>query len=392
MPRKLHLLNPIPSSPGGLSGGTVIRPHDPAGAPLAQFDPIKPDITPESVEEIEENLKASRSKNTRRAYKAAMKKLVGWVHEHHPEVVRDGIDDPLMAILPLHVGTLIDFVSCVSVPFTDVAGEARERPAATATVATYVSAIRAAHRQLGLADPSTDPVFEETWRGIRRRRGMRQHAKTALRWELLKQLADVADVAAAAGVRPWSDPRILARDRALLLVGFAGAFRRSELVGLERDDVRLPLGPNDSLILTLRSSKTSDEPTEVEIPRRPDHYCPVAALLAWLDVIVEVEAAPASCPPLWLGFQGQRAFTMGLHASSVSMIVKRLARQAGLTPVQVAELASHSLRSGAATSAAEAKVSMLEIKDLGRWRSMDTVDRYVQRRHLRHDHPFARLK
>jgi integrase len=359
-------------------------------------EPLVPDLHDEARDEVTANLEAAYADATRRTYAAAVRKLVDWVRQHHPEVVRHDVDDPLLAILPLHVVTLVDFITRVEVPYWDEDKRVHTRLASAGTIGTYVSAIRSAHRQLGLADPSAHPLFEQTWRGIRRRRGLNHEAKRAARWGLLKQLVDVADQAAAQGVRPWSDPRLLARDRALLLVGFAGAFRRSELVSYRRGDVQLPLDDEDSVILRLRRSKTSDEPMDVEIPRRGDAYCPVRALTTWLDFADRLElpgvAQEPGNRPLWFGFQGQKPFPSGLSGSSVSRVVKRLARQAGLDDNIVAELASHSLRSGAATSAAEAEVRIEEIKDLGRWRSLETVDRYIQRRQRKKDHPMARLK
>ncbi len=393
MPRKVPTLQDEEGARRGAFGGTpILRP---AAASATGLPPLIPTITQEAVAEVEANLRAAKSANTRRVYAAAMRKLVDWIGNHHPEVVRPD-REPLEAVLPLHVATLIDFISHVEVSHTDAAGLRGMRPASVGTLATYVAAIRAAHRQLGMPDPTADPVFDESWAGIRHRRGLRQHGKRALRWDLLKRLVDAAGQAAAMGIKPWSDHRILARDRALLLVGFSGAFRRSELVGLRRDDVRLPLGGQDSLILILRTSKTSDEPCEVEIPRRGDLYCPVRAFLGWLDVIADHGSTdlPVDAPsrPLWFGFRSGRALPDGLKAGSVPIIIKRLASQAGLRPEEVAELSSHSLRSGAATSAAEAKVEAREIRSLGRWASYSTVDRYIQTRQRGGDHPIARLE
>ena len=389
-PRHLSDAHAGPLEPA--SGGPIGLPARPE---VIDVHPLPPEVGREAVAEIEANLQAAKSPNTRRAYRAAMNKLVGWVQGHHPEVVRPGIEDPLLSILPLHVATAVDFVSRVEIAFKGETGTLQTRLASTGAVAVYVSAIRAAHRQLRLPDPTADPVFEQAWAGIRRRRGTHQHGKRALRWKLLKRLVDAADDAGALGVKPWSDPRILARDRALLLVGFAGAFRRSELVSFRLGDVRLPLGSDDSLILVLQSSKTSRDPTEVEIPRRSDPYCPVEALLPWLDAVAEFElpGRPSGAEaPLWYGFRSGRALRRGLSAGSVPELVKRLARQAGLRPEEVAELSSHSLRSGAATSAAEAKVEARDIKSLGRWASYSTVDRYIQSRQRGAEHPIARLK
>jgi integrase len=374
------------------SGGTPSGPAD----EQVEFEPLAPELDDEARDEVAANLRAAYSDATRATYAAAMRKLVDWVREHHPEVVRRDIEDPLLAIMPLHVVTLVDFITRVDVLYSDAEGRVRRRPASAGTIGGYISAIRSAHRHLELPDPTAHPLFEQAWRGIRRRRGLNHQAKRAARWGLIKQLVDAAGQAAPLGVRPWSDPRLLARDRALVLVGFAGAFRRSELVSFRRGDVQLPLDDVDSVILRLRRSKTSDQPADIEIPRRDDVYCPVRALLAWLDVADLLELPGVSPPPaerpLWFGFQGKRPFPTGLSGSSVSRVIKRLAVQAGLEPDLVAALASHSLRSGAATSAAEANVRIEEIKDLGRWRSLQTVDRYIQRGQRQKEHPIARLE
>ena len=390
---------------GGPSAGTPTLGGDQSG--VGTLEPLPPEIAQESVAAILENIAAARAENTRRAYRAGLRKLISWTRENHPEVVRGDVEDPVLAVLPMHPTTLAAFISEVEVPVSR--GGRRTRLASTGTLSVYISAIRLAHKQAGFPDPTQNVLFEETWGGLRNRRGVQQHSMQPLRWNTLKVLVDAAEAAASAGKRPWANPRILARDRALLLVGFAGAFRRSELVSLRQGDVTLPQDPTASIELKLRRSKTSNKPARVEIPRRTDRYCPVAALLRWIDVADALDVGEANPPPgedgddstterdgrglpLFFGFQGRRVFPKGLAASSVSKIVKRLAQEAGLAPDQIAELAAHSLRSGAATSAAEAGCGVLAIKDLGRWKSLEMVDKYVQRRQKGGDHPVATMK
>ena len=388
-----------PHTPGlslfAAAGVEVIESHDGDSAPPV---PIEPHLSSEAAEEIAKNLWAAKSPNTRRTYRAGLRTVVDWIHGHHPEAVRQGCDDPLLAIMPIHSVTLVDLISRLEVSYVDGEGKHRTRLASTSTLATYLAAVRGVHRHRGHPDPTAGPVFEEAWKGVRNRRGTDQQAKTELRWAPLKQLIDAADAAALAGVRPWRNPLIHLRDRAVLLVGFAGAFRRSELVSFREHDVRLPDGPEDSLGLVLQRSKRSSKPVEVEIPRRDDRYCPVSAFLAWRDAASELDLPSQEPPhprgaPLLLGFRGSRPMPGGLSSGSVARIVKRLAREAGFSSARISETSAHSLRSGAATSAAEIEgVSLLDIKDLGRWRSLDTVDRYVRRRRKGKDHPVARMK
>jgi len=363
---------------------------------LGDLEPLSPDLSEDAAEGIADDLRAAWSDNTRRAYGAALSKLTAWVELHHPETVRADVVDSIRRVLPLHPVTLMDFLERVSVPDRSEDGAPRTRPAATSTLALYLAAVRAAHRYLDLPDPTANSTFERFWRGLRRRRGTGQAPKRAARWPLLRLMIDAIDQAGAVAIRPWRDRRLLLRDRALLLVGFSGAFRRSELVGLRRRDVRLPAVPGESVILIVRQSKSSDEPTEVEIPSRDDKYSPADSLRLWLDVITGLEL-PHSVKtgleaPIWFGFRGPTPVPDGLSAGSVAAIVKRAASQAGLDQTQVASLSAHSLRSGAATSAAEAGESLLGIKDLGRWRGLEMVDRYVQRRQRGREHPVARME
>ena len=133
------------------------------------------------------------------------------------------------------------------------------------------------------------------------------------------------------------------RDRALLLVGFAGGFRRSELVSLNIRDLKFN---NDGLTVTLRRSKTDQEASgrKVGLPYGSSlETCPVRSLRAWLEAS-EIESGPVFRP---INRHGQIPPTR-LSDRAVALIVKRAAKAAGKDP---AEFAGHSLRSGLATAA-----------------------------------------
>ena len=160
------------------------------------------------------------------------------------------------------------------------------------------------------------------------------------------------------------------RDRALLLLGFAGAFRRSELIGLDRAAVALT---TDGLVVTLRRSKTDPEGAgrKIGIPygSHPE-TCPVRAFRAWL------EASRITAGALFRPINRHAQLgTRRLSAYAVALIVKRYATAAGLN---ASEFAGHSLRSGLATSAAQAGASERAIMNQTGHRSLNMVRRYIR--------------
>lgn len=108
---------------------------------------------------------------------------------------------------------------------------------ATATLQGHLSSISQAHQTAGCETPTSAPVVRTTWKGIRRTFGTASHGKAPAR---------------TAEVRATLDDRLIGvPDRALLLVGFAGAFRRSELVALNVDDLA---DTSDGLVVAIRGS------------------------------------------------------------------------------------------------------------------------------------------
>lgn len=158
-----------------------------------------------------------------------------------------------------------------------------------ATLHRRIAAIAFHHRQAGHELDTNDAAFRETWRGIRRTKTVAQSRKAA---------AVTAEIKAMLAHLP-NDTLAGLRDRALLLVGFAGAFRRSELVGLDLMDVRFEPG---GLRILVRSSKTDQEGAglQKEIPymAHPE-TCPVRALRDWLEAaeLTELEAVPPVFEP-----------------------------------------------------------------------------------------------
>lgn len=171
------------------------------------------------------------------------------------------------------------------------------------------------------------------------------------------------------------------RDRALLLIGFAGAFRRSELVALDLADIE---ENTEGLRITIRRGKTDQEGagTTIAIPRGV-MACPMTALHAWLD------ATGITTGPLFRPIaKGNRVKPDRLTDRSVAEIVKSHTARVGLDP---AVFAGHSLRSVFLTSAAARGASIFKMMDQSRHRSVDTLRGYVRDAELFRDHAGAGL-
>ena len=162
------------------------------------------------------------------------------------------------------------------------------------------------------------------------------------------------------------------RDRALLLLCFAGAFRRSELVALEVKDLAFEV---DGLRVTIRRSKTDQEGQghEIAIPRGK-HLRPVKAVQEWL------KASGITAGPVFrsINRHGQLG-TIALTSHAVAVLVKERAEAAGLDS---ADFSGHSLRAGFLTSAAESGADLLKMMEQSRHRRVETVRAYVRRADL----------
>jgi integrase len=229
-----------------------------------------------------------------------------------------------------------------------------------ATLSVALAAISEAHRLAGEPSPRERPEVRETWKGIRRKVGVAQKGKDPLLLDALRRAVDALPVGLAGQ-----------RDRALLLLGWAGAFRRSELVGLALADVRIvPQG----LAVALGRSKTDQEGRgrEVGILRgvHPSS-CPVRALQAWLAAS-GLQGGPLFRAIDRWGHLSKRA----ISAHHVARLVKSAAASAGLDPAQ---LSGHSLRSGFVTTAALAKKAERAIMKTTGHQSVETVRGYIRR-------------
>ena len=220
-----------------------------------------------------------------------------------------------------------------------------------------VSAIAAAHMAANLDTPTCTTAVRLCLAGIRRALGTRQEGKAP---------ALTSDVAAMLSHVPAG--LLGLRDRALLLVGFAGALRRSELAALNVED--LSFG-DDGVKILIRHSKTDQEGAgQVVGITRGSKLCPVQAIQAWFA------AAGITTGPVFRSVNRHRQVSStGITPQVVAMVVKRCAAATGL---DVRQYSGHSLRSGLVTSAVLSHVDLPSIQRQTRHKSLDMLMKYAR--------------
>ncbi|EME55760.1 phage integrase family protein, partial [Rhodococcus ruber BKS 20-38] len=270
-------------------------------------------------------------------------------------------------------------VAAYLIACADTVTEAGQRAYAPATLAHRLAAIAHHHRTAGHPAPTGDDLVKATMSGIRRDYATTGDRPRSPRAPLLT--ADVLAIVdkARADCRGWAEEVVERRDTAILLLGFAGAFRRSELVALTCSDVALHR--LDGLHIRLRKSKTDQEGrgTVRALPFTASHTsCPPCAWLRWAQIVAAFDTAgrpavirllrsaepfdahvcrgtrPRTVPvsPLLRAIRrnGNLSDT-ALSGAAVHAAIRRRAARAGYDPEIVKQLGGHSLRAGFVTQA-----------------------------------------
>src|SRR5262245_34070285 len=274
-------------------------------------------------------VRASLADNTRRAYLSDLAHFESW-GGHIPASA-----ETVASYLAAHANTL-----------------------RMATLVRRIASISKAHQARGAPNPTRSELVRTTLRGIKRaRRCAQRQAKPLLREELLLVVDAMGD-----------GPKDI-RDRALLLIGFAGALRRSELVSLDVADIEYV---RRGITLHLRHSKTDQDGRgdKIAIPHGRSRWCPVLALDAWLTISGITEGTIFRPIDRHGHIEGSR-----LSGEAVSIVVRARVTAAGLDPTGYS---GHSLRAGFATSAAQAGIQAWRIKAQTRHTSDVMLARYVR--------------
>jgi integrase len=311
----IHLSQPITSHFDCADDGTPL-------SPLNCTDP-----------KILEFLQAATASSTRRAYQSDLRHFLA-----------HGGTIPAMAEQIARY--LVDHAAILSV----------------ATLARRLVSIRATHVIRGLPDPTRSELVRLIFRGIRRKHGEPQRRVSALTH------SDLSAIITSLGQSPKD-----LRDAAILLVGFASAFRRSELAAMEYQQIEIG---EHGAVIQIRRSKTDQEGhgRTIRIARTPGALCPVAALQRWL-LKAGITKGPVFRPLMKSGKLREGRISPGVIASIVKQHISRIGRDPS-------SYSGHSLRAGFATEAARLGVSKWKIKAQTGHLSDSALDRYIRQGEL----------
>ncbi|UPK66550.1 integrase (plasmid) [Rhodococcus pyridinivorans] len=322
-----------------------------------------PDISEATAARIAASVSSARAPGTLATYASAWRRFTTWcTTEGH-------------TALPAHPITVAAYL----VAAADTLAEDGTRAYAPATLARWVAAIAHHHRQAGQPSPTGNELVRQTLSGIRRDYATAGDRPRVPRAPLLT--ADVLAIVerARTSCEGWADEVLERRDAAILLLGYAGAFRRSELVALSCGDITLHR--LDGVHVRLRKSKTDQEGrgTIRALPFTHSHTsCPPCAWMRWAQVVAAFDTGgrPAvirllrsaepfeghvcrgmrprmvSDSPLLRSIRknGNLSDT-ALSGAAVHKAIRRRAELTGYDPELVAQLGGHSLRAGFVTQA-----------------------------------------
>ena len=298
------------------------------------------------------NLKNSKSVNTIRAYKADFK-------DFSALCVKNGLSS--MPTEPKILSLYLTHLSASS---------------KFSTLKRRIASISVIHKMKGHYLDTKHPIIMENLHGIKRVKGSHQKAKKPILINELKLIINVIDqYINYCGLPEFEDSKHIRnkiRDKAIILVGFSGGFRRSELVNIDYDDIEFV---SEGVKIFIKRSKT-DQPGEGMIKAIPyfdnKSFCPVLALKHWID-----------------NSQIKSGKLFDISDKSVALIIKKYASLAGLDPNKYG---GHSLRSGFATSAAESGAEERNIMAMTGHKTTQMVRRYIQEANLFKNNALNKIK
>ena len=287
------------------------------------------------------NLKNSKSSNTLRAYSSDYRDFSAFCTKNNFSALPT--DPKVLALYLTHLSQTSKF----------------------STLKRRIASISVVHKLKGHYIDTKHPLIIENLLGIKRKNGSHQKAKKPILINDLKEIIKVINEDKIKEIRKI-------RDKALILVGFAGGFRRSELVDIEHSDVEFV---REGVKIFVKRSKTdqSGEGMTKAIPSfTTTVYCPVIHLERWM-----------------MSKENKRGKVFPLSDKSVALIIKKYANLAGLDGEKYA---GHSLRSGFATSTAESGAEERNIMAMTGHKTTQMVRRYIKEANLFKNNALNKIK
>ena len=312
------------------------------------------------TEQAKNYIQQSRAENTYKSYRVNWNDFEAWCRTHH------------LQSLPAEPETVALYI-------TDLATRGKK----ASTIQRRLSTISQRHQSAGFETPTTHSTVKNAWKGIRRTIGVAEHGKAPLLIEDIRRMVRSQSMRTKAGIR----------NRALLLIGFAGAFRRSELVGLDVEDLDFR---DEGLVITVQRSKTDQEGQGLlkGIPYGSDRdTCPIRSLQLWLETAGITSGAifrsvNKGDKVILHRRRNGEVVEARLGGRDIARIVKKCAQRAGLDPQRYA---GHSLRAGFATTAAERQVPEQEIMDQTGHKSLLMLRRYIRKGNVLRNNAAAKI-
>ena len=305
-------------------------------------------------DETLKNLKSSKALNTVRAYKSDFKDFGLFCLKN---------DFKNLPTDPKIVSLYLTYLSSKNIKIS--------------TIKRRLVSIGVIHKMKGYYLDTKHPAIIENLMGIKRRKGVNQKGKKPILINELKQIIEVINKENAPEMKKM-------RNKTLLLIGFAGGFRRNELISLDLEDIEFVF---EGVKIRLNKSKTDQfgEGFVKGIPHFQNSlYCPVTSLKRWINF------SKIKKGPIFTRFsKGSKITNVRLTDQSVALIIKEYLLKAG---IDNKNYSGHSLRSGFATSAAEAGAEERSIMAITGHKSTKMVRRYIKEANLFNNNALNKIK
>ena len=304
-------------------------------------------------EETLENLKSSKANNTLRAYKSDFRDFGAFCAKHGFNSMPT--EPKIVSLYLTHLSTSTKI----------------------STLRRRLVSIGVIHKLKGHYLDTKHPVIIENLMGIKRKKGSIQIGKKPILINHLKEIINVIDNQKIEKIKKL-------RNRTLILIGFGGGFRRTELISIDYEDLDFV---EEGLKITLRRSKT-DQFGEGLVKGIPyftnEKYCPVISLKNWINL------SKIKTGPIFRRFaKGSILTNNRLTDQSVVLIIKDCLKLAG---IENKNFSGHSLRSGFATVAAESGADERSIMAMTGHKTTQMVRRYIREANIFKNNALLKVK